>query len=150
MKILVATLVIGLAMRSVAQSQTPAATPRIEIHDLGIPTAPAFVLLDVTPASVERPESPKAFVLNLLSTVSQSEGLPRNYALQVAPYWLTSHENLTFGDYQAPSPAESMLRTMSFSVAASPLLDESAAEAPVIGTRIGLGVSTNIIGGRPN
>jgi len=150
MKVLIAILFLGLTTSAAAHAQAPATATAIEIDDLRTPSSPAFVLLDVTPASVERPESPKAFVLNLLSTVSQSDGLPKDYALQLAPYWLKSHPNLTFGDYQNPNPAQSMLRTMTLSVATSPLLDRSAAAATTIGTRIGLGVRTNILGGRPN
>lgn len=150
MKVLVATLALALT-GGTASGQAPAATSApIEIDDLRAPTSPSFALLDITPASVQRPESAKAFVLNLLSTVSRSEGLPKSYALQVAPYWLMSHPTLTFGEYQAPSLAQSMLRTMSVSVATSPLLDTSTAEVVTVGTRIGLGVITTIVGGRPN
>jgi hypothetical protein len=149
-KIALAILMTAATMNVVVHGQTgPSATP-IPIDDLRTPTSPAFVLLDVTPAAVERPENPRALVLNLLQTASQSDGLPKNYALQVTPYWLKSHPDLTFTHYQNPSPAASMLRTTTFSVAMSPLLDPLSDDASTVGTRIGLGARTNIVGGQPS
>lgn len=150
MKILIATLVSLLTMSAVARGQPAASTTPIQIDDLRTPASPAFVLLDVTPAAVERPENAKALVLNLLQTAHQSDGLPKNYALQVTPYWLMSHPDLTFERYQQPSLAESILRTTTFSVATSPLLDPTGAGAATVGTRMGIGVRTNIVGGQFN
>src|SRR5262245_15952814 len=82
-----------------AYAQNPAAPTGIKIEDLRAPASPAFVLLDVTPAAVERPQNPKALVLNVLSSAANAEGFPQDYALQVAPYWLMSHPDLQFSDY---------------------------------------------------
>ena len=62
----------------------------------------------VAPASVERPDNPKSFALNLLNHLAGSSGLPKDYAMEVAPYWLTSHPSLTFRQYQRPSPLQSI------------------------------------------
>jgi hypothetical protein len=49
--------------------------------------------------------------LNLLNHLGASSGLPKDYAMEVAPYWLTFHPNLTFRQYQRPSPLQSSRRS---------------------------------------
>jgi hypothetical protein len=137
------TLFVALCAATAAHAQT---TP-VEIDDLRAPTSPAFVLLDVAPAAVERPENPKAFTMNLINAVSDAEGLPQNYAVEVAPYWLTYHPNLTFEQYQSPG-AMSVIQTLSLSVATTPLKPAGDSTADPIGTRFGFGVRTNITNGR--
>jgi hypothetical protein len=125
------------------------AQSKVTIDDLSAPQSPALILLGVSPANVERPDTPKALALNLLDRVTTSKGLPRNYALGVAPYWLTSHPNLQFGDYQNPDVRQSILQTLLISVGTAPLPGATATAEPV-GTRIGLGVRTAILNGRAN
>jgi hypothetical protein len=142
MKTVVATLLaLGSMGGALAHAQA------VDIDDLRAPTSPAFVLLDVTPASVERPENPKAFTVNLIKTFARADGLPQNYALEVAPYWLTYHPTLTFAQYQSPG-ARSLIQTLAISVATTPMTPADDTSADPIGTRLGLGVRTNITNGR--
>jgi hypothetical protein len=153
MRRLATMLALAAGFGAAANAQEPAATGQgnqVVIEDLRTPTSPAFVVLDVAPASVERPEKPKALIANLLSTAAQSEGFPKNYALEVAPYWLKSHPNLQFENYQRPSIPQSIIRTLTLSVATAPLVDPEAAEATTIGSRLGIGFRTTIVGGQPN
>ena len=140
---IVATAVFVLAVSSTAQAQAP--PPRVS--DLKAPTSPAFVLLDVTPAAVERPQSPKAFAVNLLGNLSAS-GLPENYALEVAPYWMRSHSDLTFEQYQAAKGLQGLIQTFSISVATVPLKTSPSADST--GTRLGLGLRANFLNGKQN
>lgn len=142
MKIAVAMLFITVGVAGIAHAQTP-----VEIDDLRAPTSPAFVLLDVAPAAVERPENPRAFTVNLINAVSDAKGLPQNYAVEVAPYWLTYHPNLTFEKYQSPG-FMSLIQTLSISAATTPLTPADDSAADPIGTRLGIGVRTNITNGR--
>lgn len=142
MRTAAAIFLVAVGSMGVAHAQTP-----VEIDDLRAPTSPAFVLLDVTPASVERPENPKAFTVNLINTISRAKGLPQNYAFEVAPYWLTYHPNLTFEQYQTPG-ARSLVQTLAISVATTPMTPADGSAADPIGTRVGLGLRTNITNGR--
>ena len=131
---------------------TFAQTP-VTIDDLRAPTSPAFVLLDVTPASVERPENPKSFAVNVINKLTSDSGFPKNYALDVAPYWLMSHPALTFDQYQNPGIRQSIAQTLSFSIATTPLqllATGTGAAAAATGTRLGAGARVNIWNGRPN
>jgi hypothetical protein len=107
------------------------------------------VLLDVAPASVERPETPKQLTLNLLNSIASDAGFPHNYALEVAPYWLASHPTLTFDEYQNPGVWQSIAQTFAVSVATSPIPGASASADP-LGTNLGLGVRVSIYNGRAN
>lgn len=141
---------VTIALLAPAASSVAFAQQAVEIDDLRAPTAPAFVLLNVTPASIERPQNPRALTLNLLSAAAQAQGFPRNYALEVAPYWLTSHPNLTFDQYENPNLAGNIARTLSFSVATAPLAASAASEAKTAGSRLGIGVRANLAGGQAN
>jgi hypothetical protein len=125
------------------------AVAQVEIDDLAAPTSPAFVLLDVSPASVERPETPKQFTVNLLGKLTSSDGLPRNYALEVAPYWLLSHPTLTFAEYQNPTVSQSIAQTLAISVATVPIPGATTGDDPT-GTRLGLGFRVSLVNGRAN
>jgi hypothetical protein len=139
----------SLALLVFAASVTGARAQSVAIDDLAAPQSPAFILLGVSPANVERPETPKALTLNLIDKVTTANGLPRNYALSVAPYWLASHPNLTFEQYQNPDVKQSILQTFLLSVGTVPLPGATSSADP-IGTKIGLGVRTAIFNGRAN
>lgn len=146
--LLTLTLILAVSTNAFAQAGAKPA-PEVTVDDLSAPSSPAFVLLGVSPAAVERPETPKAFTLNLLHTLAKSEGIPRNFALEVAPYWLKSHSNLTFGTYQNPSVGQSILQTLAISVGTAPIPGATSEDEP-LGTKVGLGVRTAIVNGNPN
>ena len=121
-------------------------TPTVTIEELTAPTSPAFVLLGITPESVDRPESAKAFVFTALSALRLG-GLPTDFAMQVAPYWMKSNPTLTFEQYQNPNWRQSMKQTFAISIGTSPILD--AAATPV-GTHLALGFTVRPWNGRPS
>jgi len=145
----------ALLLAAALASQAVAATAQtITIDDLRAPTSPAFVLLDVTPSSVERPENPKSFAVNVINKLTSRSGFPQNYALEVAPYWLMSHPDLTFERYQNPGIGQSIAQTLSFSIATTPLqvatTTAASSTSTSVGTRLGAGVSVNVWNGQPN
>ena len=118
------------------------------ISELSAPTSPAFVLLGVAPASVDRPDSAKALTVNAFSELAESDGLPQDYALEVTPFWMKSNRTLSFTEYQNPGLA-AIWQQLRISVATSPMrgADESA-DPP--GTKLAVGFNTKIFNGRPN
>ena len=105
------------------------------------PASPAFVLLGVAPTVVERPGTPQALVVSLISAVQDPDFPPKHYALEVAPYWLTRHRRLTFEKYAAPGFGQSLLQTLSLSVATSSL-------DPDTGTALGFGLRAAYVSSR--
>jgi len=62
------------------------------IDELNIPSSPAFVFLDESPANIEKPTNPKALALSLIN-VWEGSG-----AIEFTPYWLYDHKDYTFED----------------------------------------------------
>jgi hypothetical protein len=118
------------------------------ISELSAPTSPAFVLLGLAPASVDRPDSSKALIVNAFSDLAESDGLPQDYALEVTPFWMKSNRTLSFTEYQNPGLA-AIWQQLRISVATAPMrgADESADS---IGTKLAVGFNTKIFNGRPN
>jgi hypothetical protein len=136
----------AIADHANAQPVAPpvAGQPRVTPEDLRPPASPVFALLGTTPASIERPQTPRALAMNLISAVREEEGLPRNYALEVAPYWTTYHPDLSFDDYYNAGLLQTIAQTFAVSVATTPL----SGEALVAGTRVGVGLRTLLWAGR--
>jgi hypothetical protein len=139
-------LTLALCALPLAATAQPAAEPVTTTpDDLRTPLAPAFALLGTTPTSIDRPQNPRALTLNLFSAFREGEGLPRNYALDVTPFWLRSHPTLTFDDYYHPTLIQTLARTFSVSVATT---STEAADAAAQGvTSLGFGVRTLLVQG---
>jgi hypothetical protein len=91
------------------------------LAELRTPSAPAFTLLGVAPSDVERPATPRAFAVTLLSALNERDDnlLPNGFAVEVAPYWLAAHPRLTFDVYAQPGTMQSLRQTLAFSAAAT-------------------------------
>jgi hypothetical protein len=122
----------------VAAQQAGGGQPSVD--DLKAPASPAFVLLDVAPSKVERPQAVRPLVLSALAAAGDG-GLPRNYAVEFAPYWLGTPE-ISFDDYYNPG-ARALLQHLSVSLATTPI-----GGADPTGTAIGLGMRTLALPGR--
>lgn len=84
--------IVLLALCAAVAARGHAQVNQLNISDLYTPNAPGFVLADVSPASVEKPSNPRAFGVSLLN-------LTQGGAMEVTPFWLTNHPNLTFDKY---------------------------------------------------
>jgi hypothetical protein len=71
----------------------------IPLKDMIVPTSPGFNLLDIAPTTVERPATVKQLALNVANTLQQSSGLPQNFAMEFAPFWLFKHPNMNIFKY---------------------------------------------------
>jgi hypothetical protein len=106
-----------LSSTSRAQAADDDATP--SLNSLLTPDSPAFVILGVSPTTIQRPTTPKAVATSLLSAFSShGRTLVPNYALEVAPYWLASHPQLSW-DALAKNSFSNPLQTLTISVATS-------------------------------
>jgi len=86
-----ASLLLSVFLICVAlHAQTPPTD--VKINDLNVPTAPAFVLMDQSPASIEKPTNPKALTVSLFN-------LLQGGAVEFTPYWFKNHPAYKFSDY---------------------------------------------------
>jgi hypothetical protein len=106
-KILTIFIFFAFAIQSYLKAQYT--TDSITFQNLETPTSPGFILLDQAPSSIEKPTTPQGLGLSLL-------GLQKNGgALEVAPFWLILHPNLTAEKmYNNKFP---VLYNLSFSIA---------------------------------
>ena len=89
MKKLISFLLVFLAISLVAQAQEKNSS--ITALDLEIPNAPAFILLDAAPATIQRPNSSRALGVSLLQDFS-SDGILDDIAIEVTPFWMLKSE----------------------------------------------------------
>src|SRR5690349_5976055 len=79
-----------LAAARIASAQAPSAPPAPPALDsLRTPPSPAFALLGVEPSAAERPTTPSDVAVTLVNSLRE-QTLPRNFAFEASPYWLTS------------------------------------------------------------
>src|ERR1043166_1895327 len=101
MKSIVATLsFLFAAFTAFAQSKLPALT------DLDAPKSPGFQLVDISPANIEAPSTPKSFVLGILQTFDANIGWPQNYSMETSPYmWMKTgrRDAYRFFGFERPS-----------------------------------------------
>jgi len=114
---------------------------KIEIEDLKATGSPAFTILGINPTAIERPQTPKAMGVTLLNAFNNINVIPKSFAFEVTPYWLSSHNNLEFEDY---FNHQSAVQNLAFSVATSPL------DSPSVGTSLSFGFRTMLFAGAPN
>ena len=137
----------GALIATLTTGRTLIAQEVVTADDLKAPSSPAVAILGTAPTTVELPDSPRALVFNLASTVADSGGIPQNYAAQVAPYWLRSHPGLLFNSYVNPSMGQSIVRSFAVSVATADWKIGSGSNATDLGSRLALGVSAVILPG---
>ncbi|MDE0004603.1 MAG: hypothetical protein OXQ29_18085, partial [Rhodospirillaceae bacterium] len=137
--VIVTLLIVG-PTTGTAWSQT------LTVDDLKTPSSPGFVVLGVEPTSIQRPATPRAVGLSLVSAVRDGNSLiPKNYALEVAPYWLTSRPSLTYQDWNSAGVAQTMLQSFALSFATTSVTAQSDQSST---TGIGVGVRTLLLKGR--
>ncbi|MFC2141999.1 hypothetical protein ACFLR7_03595 [Acidobacteriota bacterium] len=143
-------IILSLVMifPSLLLSQNQDDESKLELDQLRTPASPGFVLLGVEPSSVEQPRTPKALAFSMLTAQWQSSLIPKNYAIEIAPYWLTSHPGLTYKDYYTANLGKNLLRNLSLSLATTTLPSEEE-EIPA-GSSIGLGIRTLLLAGKAN
>jgi hypothetical protein len=69
---------------------------------LRTPDSPAFAILGVSPTSIQNPTTPRDLAVALSGFLKDGSLLvPESLAVEVAPFWLISHDRLTYADYAA-------------------------------------------------
>jgi hypothetical protein len=121
-----------------------------DLNQLSVPDSPALDLIGKD-LSIKPSETPRAFGLNLLESIGNSEGnFPQNLAIEFAPYWWSSHPGLKYDDYYSKTGfGEAILETLSFSIGGRDAKIQQGKEK-VDGTILGLGLRFNLLAGQKN
>jgi hypothetical protein len=75
------------------------AQEEINIKDLKTPDSPGFQILDIAPSSIVRPSNPKAFAASLVSLSNSGTIIPKNFAMEVSPYWYVKSDSASVYEY---------------------------------------------------
>ena len=136
-------LLIGIQLvKAYAQENTISE----QLIELGIPSYPAMTLMGIQPQEINRPKSLDQLEATLINSFSQegSFAIPRNFALEIMPYWLKSHPYKEFS-YEGLSKNEfSPLENLALSLGTS---NESISDS-VFRSRLGFGARTLIFSGK--
>lgn len=96
----------------------------VKLEDLKTPDSPGFQILDISPTSIEKPINPKALGTTLLNLTNDGNAIPKNFAMEVSPYWYFKDNNasvlkyLDIGSDDKPTISFSgILRKLSISMA---------------------------------
>lgn len=130
-------LVLGAATGLYAQSDTETADTLPEFNLMRTPASPAFTLLGLAPTAVERPGTPAAVAVSVLSNTTGLTQLPTDYALEFSPYWLFGHPQLTWQADTVRNVWESIERTATLSIGTSKA-DSSLTGATLLSTGLRL------------
>jgi hypothetical protein len=84
---------VGFALSTFSQSDS------VSLKDLEIPDAPGFMLLDKSPTTIQTPTSSKAFIISALHAINENSGIPKNYAVDLTPFWFFRHPQMTAYKY---------------------------------------------------
>lgn len=99
----VLVLLLNISITLIAQNEDASsakarkADSTLKLEDMELSNAPAFSLLDISPASIQKPGSTKALATSVVSNLNG--GIPQNYALEVTPFWFFKHPSLTSAKY---------------------------------------------------
>jgi hypothetical protein len=88
-----------------------------DISKLTVPTSPAFSILNFGPSAIMRPTNAKSLATDVLNSFDKDGKLKPNLGLEIAPYWLSSHPNLTREQYLKPTTGQTFLQSLSISAA---------------------------------
>ena len=111
---------------------------------LKAPSSPGFILLNKQPTDIERPSTPTNFMLSLRNASDNFSTLPKNYAVEFAPFWLFCGESMTFDGLIKTEfdPLTSIKQTLTLDFAIN-TIDTNGLNM----TQLGIGLKFSIIRG---
>jgi len=109
---------------------------------LNVPVSPAFSILGFEPSAVMRPTSAKSLATDVLSSFDKNGKLLMNLGLEVAPYWLKSHPNLTRKTYLNPNLGQAFMQSLSISAG-------TAKDSATGANKLGAGFRFRVSNGKP-
>lgn len=118
----------------------------LTLKDLEIPISPGFILLDQAPTSIESPNTTKAFSLSVLNSFTEANGFPKNYAVELTPFWFFKYKGMNVLKYsgfnnEKPQPF-SAIKMATLSMAYINTTD-ALTDKPI--NNIAFGVRTNLL-----
>ncbi len=118
-----------------------------KFNQLRTADSPAFVIMDVSPTEIQRPNSIKDLSITVGNTfVKGAQGMiPKNLSLELSPYWLSDRRNMTYTDYVDAGIIERMVQNLTISIGAtSDVYKDEKTQEELRTTYMAVGVRTTI------
>jgi hypothetical protein len=135
--------------------RAPPATDEVpDVASLKTPESPAFMVLGVAPSEIQRPSTPTGLKASFSNGLAAGGSLPllQSFALEVSPFWLFPHHDLSYEDV-VREPSHAIYRNIALSLATSPeeveIEDEDGTERTVELGRIAAGARVTLWPGVP-
>lgn len=127
----------------VAQAQTTPEVPTLNL--LEAPSSPAFVLMGIEPATIEKPTNLTDLSLAVNNATQGFTALPQNFALQFSPYWMLrdNGKRLTYQQYNSNHVADILPQTLQVSLGVAQPETQALAGA----TKLGVGMKFSLLRG---
>ncbi|HXU80098.1 MAG TPA: hypothetical protein VN914_01790, partial [Polyangia bacterium] len=123
-----------------------------DVGSLKTPESPAFMALGIAPSEIQRPATPVGLLTALSSGFAKGGKIApaENFALQVNPFWLWKHPDLTEEDLESQR-VRALYRNISFSVGTAAgeveTKDAAGVATKVDVTRAAFGLRTTLLAG---
>ena len=81
------------------------------------PSSPSSIIIGSQSNGIARPKSWQAVETSLISNYFNENGniiIPKDYSIEITPYWFNSKRKIEMGKYLNPSYAESFFQNSSF------------------------------------
>ncbi|GGE96590.1 hypothetical protein [Flavobacterium limi] len=123
----------------------------IELKDLKNLNTPGFQILDIAPSNIDRPSNPKAFAASIMSLTNNGTAIPKNFALEVTPYWYFKPKNANVFQYLNIKDETGKANTFTgifnkMSISLASVFNDSTSGSLIKNTNyIAFGVKTNLI-----
>ncbi|MEO8665532.1 MAG: hypothetical protein ABI462_08535 [Ignavibacteria bacterium] len=90
----------------------------VSLDMLRAPMSPAFQLLEVDVSKIERPTNPTDFMVSLLQSTNELTVFPKNYSLEISPYWVFGGMNTSYRSFASDASIKNnILQSFVFSLA---------------------------------
>ena len=86
------------------------------------PSSPSSIIIGSQSNGIARPKSWQAVETSLISNYFNENGniiIPKDYSIEITPYWFNSKRKIEMGKYLNPSYAESFFQNSSFSISST-------------------------------
>lgn len=135
----------GLAAAQDRDESEPVA---LKLDDFRLASPPALALIGVAPASIERPNTPRALIASLVSATGSSGVVPNGFAMETSPYWLARHPTFQLRDYYKPSIGDRLRYFTAISVATARPKARSESVNP--DAHVSIAIRTLLANGHPS
>lgn len=95
-KTLISFLLLIGCFTAIGQNRS---TDTLSLKNMEIPSSPGFVLLDQAPSGIVRPNNTKAITASLLNSFAETNGFPKNFAIELTPFWFFKYKTMSVLKY---------------------------------------------------